>query len=146
MLIAKEDCEKLIENQYGYLYLKDGVLYRFFNRKTTLDLEVAKQCLEDRKVLVGDKKYPVFYDLTNVKSITRQARQYLAHPDFTANIVSWAFYTKSPVMKKIIYFFMTINKPKVPVRSFIKVEEATLYLQTIAELQVLQEKEQVINN
>lgn len=137
MVIPKEQADKFVEDKYGLLILKDGIVYTYYKKKTIIDLSCAKLRLETRLTLTEGKKYPVFVDLTNVKDITRQARQYLASDEYADSSRFYGIYYKSPIMKRIFYFFSIINKPKAHYRTFSNHKEAVEFLKAYVPQEII---------
>ncbi len=109
---------------------EDGIVrVRYFeNIEETLEDAIENiQALGD---LVGDRLNVVFFDYSNVKSQTRECRQYYAS-EATARVVSaTAILVTSALSRVIANFFMGFNKPKHPTRIFISEEEAVTWLKS----------------
>ncbi len=65
-----------------------------------------------------EKKYPLLIDSRNIKSITKEARDYFSIRNRETRINSFAVIINSPLSRVIGNFFMGLNKPSVPAKLF----------------------------
>jgi hypothetical protein len=112
-----------IENEYVSLYLEGDVLFgKYLTQK--LDLEVAKSVLTLQHSTFGQEIRYVITDISNIKYVTRDARDYFTKDEFTKNIQAGAFIAPTLLHKLILTFFMAFNKPVVPTAFFTNSQEA----------------------
>ena len=71
--------------------------------------------------------YPVLANIKGVKSITKEAREYLAE-EGTRLVKAGAIIIGSPLNKMLGNIFLTINNPKVPTKLFTDEKEAKEWL------------------
>jgi len=112
-------------------YLKirkqDGILYCDFTYNIHLDLETARNYVEQRLLYSEGTSYPVCINMTKVKSVDREARAYLAK-EGAALITAGALITNSPLSNFIANIFLSLNKPTTPSRLFTNEKDACDWL------------------
>lgn len=113
---ATQTAEKF-ESPYVTMWIENGILYGRFANDLELTLPIAKACVEGRIFFSKGKSYPMLVDMTGLKSVNKQARQYMATMGATL-VTAGALITRSAVSKMIGNMFLTIDKPPVPVKLF----------------------------
>lgn len=93
-----------------------------------LDLKTAKECVQLRLDVTKDRILPTLIDATNIKSISKEARDYFGSDEGSKNIAASALIINSIVGKFMSNFFLQINKPKVPIRVFTDRKDAVSWL------------------
>jgi hypothetical protein len=78
--------------------------------------------------LTGGKRWPLLIDMSAVKSINREARQYYAGPATAAVASAYALVVGSPLSRVIGNFFIGLNKTAAPTRLFNSCDEARVWL------------------
>lgn len=78
---------------------------------------------------VTGKKYPLLIDSRNIKSISKEARDYLSIQNRETSITAFAIIIESPLSRIIGNFFMGLNKPSVPARLFTNEPDAVKWLE-----------------
>jgi hypothetical protein len=79
----------------------------------------------------GDGKLPFLIDIRNIRSITREAREYLASAEASEPLTAVGLLTTSPISRVIGNFFLGLNRPPHPIRMFTSEEEAIAWLRGI---------------
>jgi len=77
---------------------------------------------------LGKEMTRVLIDMREMKSITREAREYYASQRTYSIQRATALLVKSKVTKVMANFFMGLNKPITPTRMFIEPEDAIQWL------------------
>lgn len=80
--------------------------------------------------LAGGKKCPVLGDIRNVKSAELRARRHLLGETATQTIRAFAILVGSPLTRVIGNFFMGLNRPPFPARTFTSEEDALEWLKS----------------
>ena len=70
------------------------------------------------------KKKPYFIDISQIRSITLEARKYFGNEGSTDRASVVAIYSGSPVGRVIGNFFLKINKPPIPMKIFSSKDKA----------------------
>lgn len=116
-----------LETSYIKLWKKEKILFCEYADNIDISLEIAKECVEKRIAFSEGKNYPVFINMKGVRSLTKEAREYLA-VEGARLIIAGALITGSPLTKILGNVFLTVNKPQVPTRLFINENEALEWL------------------
>ena len=125
--ILKEDVKEIFEIPYVTMWIDGPIMYCKYVDDLHLSLEVAKTCVEGRIYFSKGKSFPLFIDMTGIKSTTREARKYMASMGATL-VTAAALITKSPVSRTIGNIFLKIDKPQVPLKLFTSEEKAREWL------------------
>lgn len=108
-----------------------GIIHQSHSPDTEITLEDVKQDVDLYPILTEQKKAFVLIDLNNVKSVEKQARDFLAS-DATANHVSAAALVAQTMISKVLgNFFLGINKPPMPVKLFNSKEAGMEWLKQV---------------
>lgn len=94
-------------------------------------IHTLAHALENHRVnveLAGGIRRPFLIDMTDVKSMSHEARTFYAGPEPPKVITAVAIITNSTLSKLVANFFMTLGKPVLPTRMFTSIEEATEWL------------------
>jgi hypothetical protein len=105
----------------------DGIVHIINSPGYKVKLEDAKQNVHAAKKF-GDKKRPLYVDITRIESVSKDAREYYASIEAAKRISVCAMVVGSPISKVVGNFFLGLNKPHYPVRLFTSEEEALDWL------------------
>jgi hypothetical protein len=120
-----------VYNQTIDIRVEEGIIDIKLPPGTTIDLDTAKEMVSKRQELFPDQKIAVLMDISNIKSVSKEARKYFTTEQSINNIIAGAFISDL-VYHKILYnFFITFYKPKVPTRFFASKQEAFEWLKQI---------------
>lgn len=107
---------------------EDGILRILFYPKTEIDIVKAREVGAALVDVCAGKRRLVFADARNIKSISREAREYWATDEATKwSIAVATLYT--PVLKVLAGFYLKFNKPPFPIRFFTSETDAIAWLQ-----------------
>ncbi|MEZ4922316.1 MAG: hypothetical protein R2780_04020 [Crocinitomicaceae bacterium] len=103
---------------------EDGIARTLVRDGAVIGIEDAM--LNSRAVnsLRENAVYPLIVDTTKIKSITKEARDYLSIKDRETNVNAIAIVRKSIIGNMVANFFIGLNKPSVPTKLFNSEEEA----------------------
>lgn len=107
----------------------DGICHMKYKPKVDVTLDDAKEVIAVFKQLCAGKRLPAFIDSKTLKSISREARQYLASDEVAACVSAIALVVGTPVSKVFGNCFLAIRNRKVPTRLFTSDEAAKAWLQ-----------------
>lgn len=116
-----------LETRYIKLRKEDGILFGSFSKNIRIDIDIAKECVQTRINFSQGINYPCLIDMREVRSATKEAREYLAD-EGSKLIKAGALLIGSAVTRAIGNIFLTINKPPVPTKLFTDENEAKLWL------------------
>jgi hypothetical protein len=117
----------MIETPHIKLWIEDGILYSRYANNCTMDIEIAKDCVEKRLTLSQGISYPALVDMRGLQSVTKEAREYMAR-EGAALITAAALITGSELNRMLGNIFLRINRPKVPLKLFTNEKEAKDWL------------------
>ena len=118
----------------GYTWLnEDGYIIAVGSNHQLHTLAHAVENTELIARIRGNVRRPFLIDMSKVKSMSKEAREYYAGPEPKKNITAVAILTTSLVGKAVANFFLLLTKPSVPTRMFTDFEEARKWLQQYKE-------------
>lgn len=97
-----------------------------------VNLDVALKATEIRHEFTKGEVYPTIVDFSNVKHITKEAREYFTQDRASENLTAIAAVINSPVGKIMVNFFLNINKPPYPVKIFTDYDKAYEWIKQYA--------------
>lgn len=108
------------------------VIFFEYSPNSEIDLDRAKKLVETRLSYAGGKPSYYLIDLSNLKSVTKEAREYMSDPNGGLNgILAGAFISNKLLTTVIVNLFFQINRPVVPARFFTKKKDALEWLMKI---------------
>lgn len=119
--------ENIIANDYVSIYFKEGILMAQY-QVAHIDLEIANTCVQFRLKNSPAYPIPVWIDLRHVRSVSKEARDFLATEESYRGIAVCALITPSIGTRLIARFFMHFSQPVAPTRLFGSGEKALNWL------------------
>jgi hypothetical protein len=107
-----------------------GVLHGREAPGTETSLEDAKELVAALRKAAGGVRRPLVMNISESKSVTREARAYLAGDEMAKTTVVIALVVGSALARALGSFFLTFNRPKFGVRLFGSEGEALSWAQT----------------
>ncbi|MBW4361621.1 DUF7793 family protein [Flavobacterium taihuense] len=122
--------ENPIENNLIKFWFENDILISKFQKETVLSLDNLKQVIEMREKISGGEKQYWLYDITNLKNLTKEVRDYAERygQDYLYCI---AVLVNSHITKFIFNSYLKLNKPDFPFLFFTKKEKAVEWLMEI---------------
>ncbi|MCU0430054.1 MAG: hypothetical protein MUF42_08795 [Cytophagaceae bacterium] len=117
-----------VETRHAFFKLVDGVLITTFKPKN-IDLETAKQIVEDRKRITHGKSYPGMGYAKGIKYVSKEAREYFSQPEALEGVLAGALIMDSNFSAGLINFFLKLTSPKIPNKAFSSEQAAIEWLQ-----------------
>lgn len=110
----------------------DDIICWEYSPNIVMDINVATELVQNRMEYTGGKNVYALVDVVNVKSITKEAREYMSHPETgSRGLLAGAFISNKPVTTMLTNLFLAINKPSVPVKFFTNKDEGLKWLKKI---------------
>ncbi len=123
---------KKIETQDVFFSIEDGILCCSYKEHLEIDLTTARRIIKDRIAFTENKLFPILIDFSNMKSTTKEARDYMNSAEGGLNgLIGGAFLSKSVVPSLFINLYLKINSPAIPARFFTDKVEAISWLKKI---------------
>ena len=120
---------KTLDTQYVYYELQDDLLIGTYKKNPRLSLEMAREIVKVRRDFTGPDPVVALVINQGVVSMDKQARDYFSSEEGTRGIKAAAMILDSPFGSFLINFFLTVSKPKMPVKTFSKKDAAIKWLQ-----------------
>ena len=126
---------KKVEYRYITVHTESAnpdVIFGTYAPRLEIDLAIAKELIENR--LSFSKGQPVYavMDFTNVKSVTKEARDFMNSPEGgLKGILGGAFVSNNVVTTMFVNLFLKVSKPPVPARFFNNPKDAMNWLDKI---------------
>lgn len=121
---------------HSSFWVEKGVLFCQFAKDLTINEDLAKLMVQERKTAFGNKKMPLFVDVGNLLSIDRSARRYLASKDAWEFLSAGAIYSNNKLLEILGKAWFQLDKPVVPVTVFSNRDSALQWLQQYKKDQV----------
>ncbi|HEX8516211.1 MAG TPA: STAS/SEC14 domain-containing protein [Bacteroidia bacterium] len=120
---------EVIELSAYYTWLgSDGIIRTKAKPFADVTLKEAKENSVAVNSLTGGKAAVLLVDSRDIRSISKEARDYFSMNNRESFIVAFALVIDSPLSRIIGNFFMGLNKPRVPARLFTDEKEAINWL------------------
>ena len=119
---------EVVETQTCKIWLEDDIIHIVSLPGTEETLETAKENLAAVKKLVKNGKKPLLADMSQIKSVSREARECYSRKESEEFTSAMALIAKSAVSKVIGNFFLGLNKPPYPIKLFTSEKEAIDWL------------------
>lgn len=115
------------ENEIVFFELREGILYGKY-KVLEIDLAKAKAATIFRHKITGGKKMPAIADLSMVKQVTKETREYFSSAQAGEDLSALALIVNNPVIRTMGNFFLKLHKPQYPFRLFTNLDEATSWI------------------
>lgn len=118
---------KEIENDFMKFWFEDGILFSKFQKDIIVNLEAVKKTIELReKISVEENQYWLF-DITDIKSVTNEARQYGSKHGHNL-VYACAVLVDSYLTKFLFTSYLKLSKPDFPFAFFTNKQKAVDWL------------------
>ncbi len=105
----------------------DGIIISRYKDGVEIGLKDVQEMVEKR-LATQEHTMPIFNDSRAVKSIDKEARDFLAN-EGSEKLSAVAVLIQSPVGRVVFNFYIHFSKPKVPTKFFLSKEEALAWLE-----------------
>jgi hypothetical protein len=108
------------------------ILFFQYTPKIEIDITIAKEIINSRFDYTRGRPMYTLIDFSNVKSVTKEARDYMNDPEGgLKGILGGAFLSNNAVSTLFVNLYLRINKPTVPAKFFTRKEDALNWLKRI---------------
>lgn len=97
---------------------------------SSFGLSDAQEAIAAIRELAGGSRRGLVVDISDLRTMTRDARAYFTHKDHAEFLYAVALVVRSLISRAIGNFFLGLNKPEVPTRLFTNDEDALAWLRT----------------
>lgn len=115
------------ENDYAVYEIKESILYITYKEDLVIDYQAAQIIVHDRLSIQSYKSYLILCDVSSVRDITLEAREYLAIYGSTLT-KAVALVSHSPSLSSLSKYFLIINQPTAITLLFSDTHSAETYL------------------
>lgn len=123
VLTAKIEIEK-----YFSWVGEDGIARTEVKPQAEIGLEHALENTKLIETFFNGDRFPLLVDVRKIKSISKEAREHFSIKDRESVVSACAILISSPLSCMVGNFFMSINKPDIPVRLFTNENDALSWL------------------
>lgn len=121
--------------RYISVYCDDetpDIMFGAYTPHLTINLEIARELIENRLSFSEGQSVYTLIDFTNVKSVTKEARDYMNSVEGgLKGILGGAFLSNNVMATLFINLFLRISKPIVPAKFFTNRDEAVKWLRQV---------------
>jgi hypothetical protein len=123
---------KSIETSDVFFKIENDILFCSYKPHIEIDLAIAKRIIHDRMKFTAGESYPILIDFSNMKSVTKEARDYMnSREGGLQGLLGGAFLSNSVVATLFINLYLKINNPPIPARFFTNKADALNWLKKI---------------
>ena len=116
------------ENEYIRLWRRDGLLYAVF-KPSHITQPIAEECTNFRVAYCNGRDYKALIDGRNIKTVSKEARDYFAMPESSVGIIAAAFLIRDALGRITGNFVIKISRPIIPSQLFTDIEKAQEWLE-----------------
>lgn len=128
-MITNSPVTKIELRSYTTWMGEDGIARSVVKLNAEISLDDAIANSRAVNDLFKNEKFPLLVNSTQIKSMSREARKYLAVTDRSTHISAFAVVVESFLSTIIVNFFFRFNKTGVPARMFTNEEAALKWLE-----------------
>jgi hypothetical protein len=122
--------ESYLENEYVELWVENGIIMEIFKPHIKdITLEMAKTVVRDRLIVSNKVNMPIFIDMGNLRSISKEARDYFVTEVSISYLSASAVVLNSYTSWILGKLFMSFSKPILKVELFKSRSKAMEWLQ-----------------
>jgi hypothetical protein len=112
--------------------IEDDIIFFKYSPKLEINIDVAKEIVTSRLEYCAGKACYTLIDFTNVKSVTKEARDYMSNPESgLRGILGGAFLSNNVVATLFVNLYLKVSNPIVPAKFFTNRDEAIRWLRKI---------------
>lgn len=124
------------KQQFKYTSLSneidDDIIYATYIPKLEINLDIAHELVENRVSFSNNRPQYILIDFTNVKSVTKEARDYMNDPEGgLKGIIGGAFLSNNVVATLFVNLYLKVSNPVIPARFFTNKADAISWLKKI---------------
>jgi len=121
--------KKILDTPYVYYELQEDLLIGTYKKGLKITVNMVKEIIKTRLEFQEYKPVVALIYNQGVLKMEKKAREYFASRESTEGIIAAAFVVDSPFTSFMANFFVSVNKPRMPVRIFTNEKDALKWLQ-----------------
>jgi hypothetical protein len=111
---------------------EEDIIFFKYSPKLEMSIDVAKEIVANRLEYSGGKPKYTLIDFTNVKTVTKEARDYMNNSEGgLKGILGGAFLSNNVVATLFVNLYLKVSNPSVPAKFFTDRDEALSWLKKI---------------
>lgn len=118
-----------LDTHYIHLAIENKILIGTYKNLVKIDLDAARHIVQERIRFAANRKMPAMIISGRLVSMDKPARDYLASAQGTEGLLACAIIVTSPFARLLGIYFMSVNKPPIPVKIFRDTSKAEQWLQ-----------------
>src|SRR5258708_945439 len=112
--------------------IENNIVFFKYKPSIVIDITTAKDLVKNRMDYTAGKSVYTLIDFTNVKSVTKEARDYMNSPEGgLKGILGGAFLSNSVVATLFVNLYLKVSTPSIPAKFFTSEEDAVGWLRKI---------------
>ncbi|MBI1769746.1 MAG: hypothetical protein HYR67_15365 [Bacteroidetes bacterium] len=112
--------------------IEKNIVFFKYKPSIEIDINIAKDLVKNRLDYTSGQSVYTLIDFTNVKSVTKEARDYMNSPDGgLKGILGGAFLSNSVVATLFVNLYLKVSNPSIPAKFFTNEEDAVGWLRKI---------------
>jgi hypothetical protein len=112
--------------------IENDIIFFKYKPSIEIDINMAKDLVQKRLDYTDGQSVYTLIDFTNVKSVTKEARDYMNSQDGgLKGILGGAFLSNSVVATLFVNLYLKVSSPSIPAKFFTNVNDAVTWLQKI---------------
>jgi hypothetical protein len=119
---------KSTETKYASYLFEDGIMHVTWHQGIVINLDVAKEMVEERIQLCKGKTTLVFVDINGLATIDTVSRKFFAGERAIVGLTAGALLVGSLISKLAGNIYITVDKPRLPIRLFTDKTKAIKWL------------------
>jgi hypothetical protein len=114
--------------------VEEDIIFFKYAPQLEMTLDVAKEIVQSRLDYTSGKSVFTLIDFTNVKSVTKEARDFMNSPEGgLVGIRAGAFLSNNVVATLFVNLYLKVSNPVVPAKFFTNVDDAVDWLRKVRE-------------
>jgi hypothetical protein len=110
--------------------IENDIIFFKYRPSIEIDIAMAKDLVTKRLDYTDGQSVYTLIDFTNVKSVTKEARDYMNSPEGgLKGILGGAFLSNSVVATLFINLYLKVSSPSIPAKFFTNTDDAITWLQ-----------------
>jgi hypothetical protein len=111
---------------------EEDIIFWNYSPALEMDITIARELVENRLQYTNGKSVYALIDVTNLKSTTKEARDFMNSKDGgLKGLLGGAFLSNSVVATLLVNLYIKVSNPTIPARFFTNREEALEWLKKI---------------
>ena len=112
--------------------VENDIIFFKYKPSIEIDINTAKDMVKNRLDYTGGQSVYTLIDFTNVKSVTKEARDYMNSPEGgLKGILGGAFLSNSVVATLFVNLYLKVSRPSIPAKFFTNSSDAINWLKKI---------------